>query len=110
MNQSNNSAPDTINNMISTVTNSPSNSTEHNRSLYCSNGDAETELLEDLIDAMQIASSKGITDHQMSAIISQAACQIGVNLLSPTILDKELDSNDVITCLKSFAGFLRKAN
>lgn len=84
--------------------------TEKASSAYCSSGDAETELLEDLIDAMQTASLKGMTDHQVSAIISQAACQVGVNLFSPTMLDKELDSNDVMAYLRSFVRFMRKAD
>lgn len=84
--------------------------TDNSPSGYCSSGDAETELLDDLIDAMQIASLKGMTDHQISTIISQAACQVGVNLFSPTVLDKELDSNDVMTYLRSFVQFLKKAD
>ncbi len=72
-------------------------------------GDAENELLDDLIDAMQVASLKGMTDQQISSIISQAACQVGINLITPSAED-ELSSNDVMTYLRSFAQHIRKAN
>ncbi|MCY7295822.1 hypothetical protein [Alteromonas sp. a30] len=73
-------------------------------------GDAENELLDDLIEAMQLASTKGMTDQQISSIISQAACQVGINLMTPPGLEEELSSNDVITYLRSFVQYLKKAD
>lgn len=72
-------------------------------------GDAENELLDDLIDAMHVASLKGMTDQEISSIISQAACQVGINLTAPTA-EEEMSSNEVMTYLRSFAQHIRKAN
>lgn len=72
--------------------------------------EAESVLLNDVIRAMEMASEKGITDHQMSMIISHAANMVGVELLMPTFDKNELSSDDVITYLENMVDCIHETS
>ncbi|UAA40162.1 hypothetical protein KIH87_07400 [Paraneptunicella aestuarii] len=72
--------------------------------------EAESVLLNDVIRAMEMASEKGITDHQMSMIISHAASMVGVELLMPTFDNNELSSDDVIAYLENMVDCIHETS
>ena len=88
--------------------NAKNTSSTLNASLY---NEAESALLNDVIRAMEIASEKGITDHQMSLIISQAANAVGFNILFPdSIQDSHLSNQEIVNYMEKLVEYIHDAD